>query len=71
MAHREKTRAKADGQENFADAPRLVGDCEDLLPFAWRTPPDLQDRRPSKVLRDMEQARQLRTAPPNASSRRV
>ncbi|MCI8595377.1 MAG: hypothetical protein HFE35_00970 [Clostridia bacterium] len=46
--------------------PHFVCDCEDLLPFAWRTPPEVDLRRCSKVLRDMGQREQERLAPPKS-----
>lgn len=45
-------------------APHYVCGCEDLLPFAWRNPPEVDANRCSKVLRDMGQAEAQRFAPP-------
>lgn len=64
-----KTGRTANARRKIANASRLVCDCEDLLPFAWRTPPIVESRHPSKVLRELAQAESLRTAPP-ASKRR-
>lgn len=65
----ENKKQRIDALRKKVDAPRLVGDEPDLLPFAWRTPPVVTGRKQSKVLRDMEQAEQLRTAPPDPKKR--
>ncbi len=49
-----------------AAEPHLVCDCEDLLPFAWRNPPEVDARRASKVLREMGQREQERLTPPKS-----
>lgn len=42
----------------------LVGDCEDLLPYAWRTPPVFDPKKSSKVLKDLLQEEEERKRPP-------
>ncbi len=64
MDERELARARFNELRKMAATPRLVCDCEDLLPFAWRTPLRLDGRRPSKVLRELAQQEALRNAPP-------
>ena len=68
MEERKTARSASERRKNI-NASRLVCDCEDLLPFAWRTPPVVESRRPSKVLRELAQAEAARTAPPSAKRR--
>jgi len=66
MAEQDKKRARARIKElrKIVDAPRLVCDSEDLLPFAWRTPPIVDGKRCTKILREMAAAEELRIHPP-------
>ena len=45
-------------------APHLVGDCEDLLPYAWSNPMVVDEHKCSKVLREMSRAEKQRLDPP-------
>ena len=53
-------------RKNAENEPHLVGDNEDLLPFAWRTPMIVDERKCSKVLRELTQEDQIRMRPPAA-----
>ena len=46
-----------------SDTPRLVGDCENLLPYAWNNPMVIDEHKCSKVLREMSKAEKLRLSP--------
>ena len=41
----------------------LVGDCENLLPYAWNNPIVVDEYKCSKVLREMQRAEKQRLSP--------
>lgn len=47
----------------LVDAPRFVGDSEDVLPYAWRTPPVYEGHKRSKVMQELAQQEYARTHP--------
>lgn len=64
MERRKRTKARIDELRKIVGAQHLVCDCEDVLPFAWRTPPVVEKRRCSKVLTEMGEAAKERALPP-------
>ncbi len=49
-----KRRARLEERRKAVEAPRLVCDAEDLLPYAWKTPPVCD--KPTKVMQAIELA---------------
>ncbi len=58
-----KARARIRELRKKVDSPHLVCDAEDLLPYAWRTPPVVDGRKCSKVLKQMAEAEEERLRP--------
>lgn len=49
---RKRARQRLEERRKAVEAPRLVCDAEDLLPFAWKTPPVC--KKPTKVMQSLE-----------------
>lgn len=49
---RKRARARLEERRKAVEAPRLVCDAEDLLPFAWKTPPVCN--KPTRVMQSLE-----------------
>ena len=50
-------------RQKTSDSTRLVGDCENLMPYAWNNPMVVDEHKCSKVLREMAKAEKLRLSP--------
>lgn len=66
MQDKKRAKARIDELRKIVNATHLVCDSEDLLPFAWRTPMVVDDKKCSKVLHTLAQEEQERNAPPSA-----
>ncbi len=64
MEERKRVRSRLGELRKSIEKPKLVCDCEDLLPFAWRTPMVVEEKKRTKVLRDLAAEEKLRMQPP-------
>ena len=63
-----KNRQSRARQKN-SEASHLVGDCENLMPYAWNNPMVVDEHKCSKVLREMDRAEKLRMAPESSQKK--
>ena len=54
MSEEQRKRAQLRERRKKVEAVRLVGDAQDLLPFAWKTPPVCT--KPTKVMQALSAA---------------
>lgn len=47
----------------IVDAPKFVGDSEDVLPYAWKNPPQYDGLKCSKAVQQLRQEEYARTHP--------
>ena len=58
-----KPKVRIHSKSKASSSSHLVGDCEDLLPYAWSNPIVVDEHKASKVLRDLTSAEKQRLSP--------